>query len=56
LARRGPLYGGFLLIGVGVGFILSFFMDYSFGMPAGVLIGMGLGIIADYLIHERRTK
>lgn len=43
------IYGGFTLIGLGLGFLFSGLTSWNFGMPAGVLIGIGLGMVFSHL-------
>jgi len=43
------IYGGFTLFGIGLGFLFSAVLGWSFGMPGGVLIGIGLAMVIDHL-------
>ena len=43
-ARMG-IIGGFFLFGIGFGFLLSPHLGLSYGMPAGIFIGIGIGVV-----------
>jgi putative Mn2+ efflux pump MntP len=43
------IYPGFTLFGVGLGFLFSGLMNnWNYGMPAGVLIGIGLAMVVSH--------
>lgn len=43
------VYSGCVVFGVGLGFLISYFIGWGYGMPAGVLIGIGAGMVLDQL-------
>jgi hypothetical protein len=36
---------GFFLFGIGLGFLLSPHLGFVYGMPAGIFIGIGIGVV-----------
>jgi hypothetical protein len=36
---------GFFLFGIGLGFLLTPFLGLIYGMPAGIFIGIGIGVV-----------
>ncbi len=50
------IYTGSTLIGIGLGFLFLGLIDWNLGMPAGILIGLGLGMIIHHLHGCKRNK
>jgi len=44
---------GCLAAGVGLGFLFSSHIGWGFGMPAGVLMGLGIGVVLEQLMSSR---
>jgi putative Mn2+ efflux pump MntP len=49
------IHGGCTLIGIGLGLLFSGLVNWSLGMPSGILIGIGLGMVINY-IHAQKTN
>jgi len=43
------IFGGCTVIGIGIGIYFSGVTDWVFGMPAGILIGIGMGMVIKHL-------
>ena len=43
-SRIGIVFG-FFLFGIGLGFLLSPYLGILYGMPAGIFIGIGIGVV-----------
>ena len=54
--EKGELKRGGVIFGVGLGFLLSYFMGWTYGMPAGILMELGLGMILEQAIASRHKK
>jgi hypothetical protein len=52
------IIGGFFLFGIGFGFLLSPYLGLAYGMPAGIFIGIGIGVVVQqfYLCMEKGTE
>jgi putative Mn2+ efflux pump MntP len=42
------IWGGCTLIGIGLGLFFSQLVGWDFGMPSGILIGLGLAMILQH--------
>jgi hypothetical protein len=41
---------GFFIFGIGLGFLISPYLGVLYGMPAGILIGIGIGVVVQQII------
>ena len=49
---RRLIVGGFLLFGIGLGFLLAPFVGLVYGMLAGVFIGIGIGVVVQQFYSQ----
>ena len=53
---RIGIVGGFFLFGIGLGFLLSPFLGLAYGMPAGIFIGVGIGVVVQqFSVHLKQA-
>lgn len=52
------IIGGFFLFGIGFGFLLSPYLGLAYGMPAGIFVGLGIGVVVQqfYIYMEKRIE
>lgn len=50
--RRGSIWTGCIVLGVALGFIISYFTSYSVGMPIGATLGVGTAFIMRGLVKD----
>jgi hypothetical protein len=46
------IIGGFCLFGIGLGFLLSPYLGIAYGMPAGIFIGIGIGVFVQQIFLQ----
>jgi hypothetical protein len=50
--RRGNFWTGCIILGVALGFIISYFTSYGVGMPIGTMLGVGTAFIMRSLVKD----
>ena len=57
MTREMGIIFGFFLFGVGLGFLLSPYLGLAYGMPAGIFIGVGIGVVVQqFTLGKRRLS
>ena len=52
MRNRGSIWAGCAVLGVAVGFIISYFTNYGVGMPIGALLGVGAAFIITGIMRQ----
>ena len=52
MRSKGNIWAGWVILGVALGFIISYFTSYSVGMPIGTLLGVGAAFILNGIVRE----
>ncbi len=50
--RRGSIWTGCIMLGVALGFIISYFTNYGVGMPIGTMVGVGAAFITRSFVKD----